>query len=234
MPARRERLQDTAFGGCTHCRYRFECVIPAARIRDGEISGSKWSVYPKGSLIYLQGERVSHWHLLCEGTVKTMIHCRDGDRFLVRLCTPGNLMTFRTNDHHAATAIAAERCIVRGIPTGEFAGMLTDIPGFALEALRRECGAAAALGHRLLEATKMELRKRVASVLLRLADDLRQRSPPQRSIQIHLSQQDLADMVGASRSRVNQVLKELEALGFVGVASKRVRLVSEAGLRSFL
>jgi CRP-like cAMP-binding protein len=52
-----------------------------------------------------------------------------------------------------------------------------------------------------------------------------------RAIEVHVSQTDLARMLGSGRSRVNEALKQLERSGMVSVGYRSVQLIDMGALR---
>lgn len=68
----------------------------------------------------------------------------------------------------------------------------------------------------------LDLHGRVAKLLLRLADERGIAEPGGRALDLHLTQSDIANMVGGSRQSVNQVLNSFERLGYVGLDGRRI------------
>lgn len=52
------------------------------------------------------------------------------------------------------------------------------------------------------------------------------------AIDLHLRQSDLADLIGASRVRVNQMLHQLRRLGHIAVQGNRITLLDLDALRA--
>jgi CRP-like cAMP-binding protein len=76
---------------------------------------------------------------------------------------------------------------------------------------------------RLLELTQRDLRGQVATLLLNETDG--------HAGEIQLPQATLAELLGATRPSVNQVLKRLQAEGLVRLAYRRVEVLDPEGLR---
>ena len=76
---------------------------------------------------------------------------------------------------------------------------------------------------RLLELTQRDLRGQLATLLLNETDG--------RAEEIQLPQSTLAELLGATRPSVNQVLKRLQAEGLVRLAYRRVEVLDPEGLR---
>lgn len=76
---------------------------------------------------------------------------------------------------------------------------------------------------RLLELTQRDLRQQVATLLLNETED--------RPGDIQLPQSTLAELLGATRPSVNQVLKRFEAEGLLRLSYRRLEILDPEGLR---
>ena len=68
----------------------------------------------------------------------------------------------------------------------------------------------------------LDLHGRVAKLLLALSEELGTSEPGGRALDLHLTQTDLANMVGGSRQSVNQVLNSFERLGYLDLDGRRI------------
>ena len=75
------------------------------------------------------------------------------------------------------------------------------------------------------------LRSRIANILLELAEDFGRDEAGGRLIDLPLSQQDIATLVGATRQSVNGCLRELRESALVSYRSRRFTLPDPAALR---
>jgi CRP-like cAMP-binding protein len=102
-------------------------------------------------------------------------------------------------------------------------GMLADRPELA-EFLVVVLAARLERTHRrLVEVTSGDLRRRVATLLLDERDH--------DAGSIRLAQSTIAELLGASRPRVNRVLKAFEATGLVRLSYRRIDVIDPDGLR---
>ena len=75
---------------------------------------------------------------------------------------------------------------------------------------------------RLLEVTRVDLRRQIIALLLDESED--------RETVVSLSQRTIGEMLGASRQRVNQILRALEREGAVTLSYGRVEVLDRAAL----
>jgi CRP/FNR family cyclic AMP-dependent transcriptional regulator len=117
------------------------------------------------------------------------------------------------------TALAGEADTqVLLVPGSEVRAALRQHPAAALEALSHLAGLVETLTEELAEARTLRLEDRVHRHLLRLGRGRRE---------VQVTQQALADALGASRERVNRALKALEQQGALSRHRGRIELGGE-------
>jgi CRP/FNR family transcriptional regulator/CRP/FNR family cyclic AMP-dependent transcriptional regulator len=90
------------------------------------------------------------------------------------------------------------------------------------------------LSERAEDRQTMPLAGRMAKRLLALAEQHGQRPIVGGPVEIRLPQQDLADLVGATRESVNKLLRGWEEQGIVGLGRGRVVLKRPADLEAIV
>jgi CRP-like cAMP-binding protein len=68
----------------------------------------------------------------------------------------------------------------------------------------------------------LDLHGRVAKILLALAEERGERHGDEMHLDLHMTQSDLAGMVGGSRQSVNQILRNFERRGYVDFHGRAV------------
>lgn len=99
--------------------------------------------------------------------------------------------------------------------------LLARHPDLGLALARLNCRRARTMMGLFADAVSLPLENRLARQLLQLARRFGQREAGGLRIALKLSQQDVADLLGASRQRVNAGLKKLERSGVLRVAAGR-------------
>jgi CRP-like cAMP-binding protein len=179
---------------------------------------------PAGTRLLTAGQRPRAISLLRRGQVE-LFRGAGRRRVVVEILRPGDLLGVvpwlaERPSEFGARAISAvalirfrEEGLRRILDRPELAGVLLASVATRLERTHR----------RLVEVTSGDLACRVATLLLDESDG---RPGP-----IRLPQSTLADLLGASRSRVNRVLKTFERGGLVRVAYRSVEIIDPASLR---
>ena len=141
---------------------------------------------------------------------------------VLNLCGPGEVlgeMSFLDGLGHSADVIALEPCKTLWIEGDAFRNCIEEMPSLAMSLLQ-------STQHRLRFATRqlyanstLEATGRLACQLLLFAERYGQEAPGGTLIPLRLFQRDLADMIGASRTRVNLAISLLRASG--GISQTR-------------
>lgn len=194
----------------------------------------------RGDLICLQDGRGRGVHVLARGRVKILRFSDGGRVILLDLIGPGDVfgeMAFLSGDAGGESgpsyAEAVDDATVYSISCETFERLLRVRPGLAL-------GVANLLGERC---TKLERRLeahvfqkvpiRLAAVLLELAGRYGVENEGGTLLSIALSQQDLGNLIGASREIVSLTLSEFKKRDLVGSKGRRI-VVCEDRLRAEL
>ena len=179
--------------------------------------------FPKHTIIMSEGEKSDSMYVVVSGKVKVLISDEEGKEIILSILGPGEFfgeMALIDNQPRSATVITMEPSHFNVIAQADFMRVLTKNPSIAQTILR-------ALAKRLREADRkisslalLDVYGRVARTLLELATD----HNGKRVVRQHLSQQEIANMVGASREMVNRILKDLATGGYITVESKNITI----------
>src|SRR4029078_4078066 len=172
--------------------------------------------YPKGTIVFSQGQPSDAVMYIQKGGVKISVLSRTGKEAVVAMLGPGDFfgegaLTGQPVRLGTATATIATPVLV--IEKGAMLHLLRDEPKFSERfiayMLERNLRVEADLVDHLFNSSE----KRLARTLLLLARYGDQEGPQQRIPKI--SQETLAEMVGTTRSRVNFFMNKFRDLGFL-------------------
>lgn len=150
-------------------------------------------------------------YILLDGTVKVQIEQEDGSNVLLAILGPGQVlgeMSLVDSLGCSATVVTLEQSSFLCIAHDQFRAFLRAMPLLS-ENLMRILSSRMRLAHVQIQSlATLDINGRVARQLLALAREYGQATPDgQTIIPLRLTQSDLADLVGSSRVRVNQVLR---------------------------
>lgn len=168
-----------------------------------------------------RGDRLGYLVLLLDGVLDASVSRPDGHRPLIGMFRPGDIigiLEVLDGQGMANDIVVRTPCVVALIPANHLRKSMADDASLALACARQCAFRCRHLYARLGTHAQSSVEVRVASVLCTLAGRYGDRANGRVRIDLHLSQADLADWSGASRQRVNAVLKALEGEGVIALA----------------
>ena len=172
--------------------------------------------YPKGKIVFAQGQRSDAVIFIQKGGIKISVLSRTGKEAVVAMLGPGDFFgegALTGQSVRIGTATATTLTTVLVIEKDAMLQLLRDEPTFSERfisyMLARNIRIEADLVDHLFNSSE----KRLARALLLLARYGDQEGPDRRIPKI--SQETLAEMVGTTRSRVNFFMNKFRDLGFI-------------------
>ncbi len=174
-----------------------------------------------GAPVYRRGENPDGVYIVLKGLVRVTGLSAEGDEFILDLCGPGfwigeiAVLEERARTHDA---IAETRCELLFLSSSDVDHLLSTLNGFARALLLLEVKRFRQVADWAEQYATASLQNRLALRLIILA----RRDPlfNQRGsvVEMKLTQQTLARLVGTTRQRVNQVLLEWERRTIIKVS----------------
>jgi CRP/FNR family transcriptional regulator/CRP/FNR family cyclic AMP-dependent transcriptional regulator len=191
--------------------------------------------FREGQVIFHRDDPGTGLFVVRTGLVKISIVAPDGQESLANLLGPGEYfgeMAIMDGLPRSATATAMSRTETIYLAREGFLRFLDQHPGAMKKII-------VVLSQRLRAATEHmadlvfhDVYGRLAKKLLELGESQGRAHPDGRvEILLSLTQQDLANLVGASRESVNKVLKLYRDKGYVSVQSHRITLLQPRELQ---
>jgi CRP/FNR family cyclic AMP-dependent transcriptional regulator len=191
--------------------------------------------FPHNSTIYRYGDTTDRVYLLKSGRVRLMRVGKNGTKSVVSILRPGEIFgeVFRpegTSIEEQATASGEAE--VWSIEGRDFRAQLEARPALALDVVRAYAERVRALRKRVLGLTFKEVPARLADTLLTLVEAHGERCPHGGETDLRgITQQDLADLVGASRSFVSTLINEMKRDGVLGNVGRILCVRDQKALR---
>jgi CRP/FNR family cyclic AMP-dependent transcriptional regulator len=181
--------------------------------------------YPKNAVVLTEGEAGDSLFMIQSGKVKVFIGDEDGREIILKILGPGSFfgeMSMIDKQPRSASVTTLETSTFLVLQHTAFEKCVEQAPRIAQMVMQ-------VLAQRVREADRkigtlalMDVYGRVASTLLELAVY----HNGVLMVGEKLSQQDLANMVGASREMVNRILKDLSDRGFISIESKSITIIN--------
>jgi CRP/FNR family transcriptional regulator, cyclic AMP receptor protein len=190
--------------------------------------------YPRGSLVFAEGDDAHEVLLITRGTVKVLVTARDGRQVVIDMSDAGELLgelAALDGARRTATAVAVTSVDVVTVPVTTFRQILRETPGAAeamidvLAARLRaaagrhvELGAADAVARVCSRLDEMAVRYGVLDSMGRIVLD----TP--------ITQLDLAQWAGLSREAVVKALRSLRSVGWVTIRGRNIVLLDRESI----
>ena len=199
-------------------------------------SKSKMRKLKRGEAVYLPDDNSNDILLVAAGRVKICHATPEGKQSILGFIDPGEifgeLALLDSNATREGLAEAAEKSVVVAIPKNELLAIVQKYPSIVLGVtkligLRRQ-----RVERRLRNLLFRSNRDRVIHLLLELSEKYGQRTEAGVELQIRLSHQEMASIIGSTRETVTVVLGQLQNEGFLTIARRRIFLTSLEKLAS--
>lgn len=200
-----------------------------ARLADRAIERT----YKKGQLIFYQGDPAEALFVVIEGRIKVVVVNEEGDEMLLVTLQPVDVfgeVALIDGEPRSASAETLEPARLLVLTRTTFLEALKESPAMS-ESLLRSLGAVLRrLTEQAADLVFLDLHGRVAKLLVGLAEKT-QEGGNGVELDLHLTQSDLASMVGGSRQSVNQILRSFERRGYVEMHGRKLILKAPDQLR---
>ena len=213
---------------CESCLSRDVSIF--SDLTDEEImdlnSSKRCNIYEKGKVIFHEGNRVHGIYCVSKGKIKLYQLGAEGKEQIIRFGLPGDVIGYRallSDEPLSASAESIEDAVVCFVPKEHVFKMLRENQSFNFKMLKE-------LSHELGESVKTitdlaqkPVRERLAETLLMLKDtfDL----DDEKTIQVKLSREELANIVGTATESVIRLLSEFKKEGLIAIEGRNIKLL---------
>ena len=176
--------------------------------------------YRKNTIVINEGDETDSLYLILSGRVKVFLSGEDGREAVLNHQGPGEYfgeMSLIDRQPRAASVMTVEPARLMIISRGDFMRCLASNPEIALNLIKPMTSRIRMLAQNVSNLALLDVYGRVARTLLQHASE-------EDGVMMtgKLTQQEIADMVGASRAMVSRILKDLRTGGYIDVDKKRI------------
>ncbi|GAB4268137.1 Crp/Fnr family transcriptional regulator [Thermincola ferriacetica] len=193
--------------------------------------------YKKNMIIFMEGEPGEALFFIISGKVKVYKLAEDGREQILHILKEGDVfaeVVFIDKGNYPATAQVLEDSQIGLIRNDDFERLVRENPDIALSLLR-------VMTYRLRQA-QIQIRDialrdtygRVASMLLMLAKEHGLTCAEGIKIDLFLSRQELANLIGTTRETVTRVLSDFNKSNIIRLDRQVITILDEKKLRSWM
>jgi CRP/FNR family transcriptional regulator, cyclic AMP receptor protein len=189
--------------------------------------------YPRGAVVFHEGEPGDSLYIVLAGKIKLGRRTADGRESLVAVMGPsdqfGELSTFDPGPR-TATAVAVTDVRLARMPKHALRGWIANRPQIAEQLLRVLARRLRRTNNHLADLIFTDVPGRVAKQLLQLAQKFGSVEGGHLRVTHDLTQEELAQLVGASRETVNKALADFAQRGWLRLEGKSVVILDRERL----
>ncbi|MBX9811804.1 MAG: Crp/Fnr family transcriptional regulator [Burkholderiales bacterium] len=213
----------------------FDHVAPEGR--QAFLQRSERREYRRGEHIFRAHDPANRVFFLESGLAKIYYLSQRGALTIFWFCVPGDLFGaggITGSLEQSVYGQAVDRSAVYAISRTAFEEVLHAHPQIALNVIKLMGARLRLACDAMTDRVTQKTDARLARVLLRLARNWGDITPAGVRFRVRISDQELANMIGASRQTVNRVLGEFNSAGWVGRDGRTLILRDAVGLNELL
>ncbi len=182
-----------------------------------------------------QGTPAQHVYILLEGQIKVLQLTPEGQQVVMRMVDPIEIfgcVAALSGGEYPGSAFATKACQALALPHGDILKLMGRFPQLAINAFQIMVKRTHELQDRYLELATETVEKRLAHALLRLLEKNALETATGTLIDMPLSRQDLAEMVGSTLYTISRILSAWESKGMVKSGREQITILDLAWLES--
>ncbi|HZK18541.1 MAG TPA: Crp/Fnr family transcriptional regulator [Clostridia bacterium] len=187
--------------------------------------------YPKGHIIFIEGETGEAIFFLKKGCIKISKQSEDGREHILHYIHPGEVfaeVVLFDNEGYPATAEATEDAEVGLIRNRDVDKIILKSPQLALALLKIMARRLRHAQQQINDLALMDASCRLAATLLKLAEQHGERGPDRSTaINFQLTNQELASLIGTSRETANRILNNLKRQNIINIDKQQIYILNK-------
>ncbi len=187
--------------------------------------------YKRGNILYREGSRIAGFYCVQTGIIKIYKTGIDGKEQIIRFAKPGDIIGFRsvlTNELACTTAKVIEDTVVCFIPGDTLIYLVKNNGNFSMDLMRLTCMELGEANSYITDIAQKTVRERLAEVLIHLKHNFD--LDDNKVLQISLTREELANIVGTATESVIRLLSEFKQDGFIDLNGRKIKLLDVPGL----
>lgn len=207
--------------------FKSESILADLPLHDLKILTAHKSeqVYKKGEIIFRQGAFPTGIFYITAGKVKKFKVDKEGKEHIIYVANTGELIGYHAilaEDRYPDFAATLEESTIAFIPREDFLAVLQESTILNKRLLKTLSHEFAVLANSLSMFAQKSVRERLALQLIVLREKYKVDFTPGMSVEIRMSRDDLASLVGTARENVVRVLSEFKEEGIVRTKGRSI------------
>lgn len=189
----------------------------------------------RNELIYRQGEPADDIYLLLQGQAQSALLSSSGHETLLRIHLPGSVLgltSLATVPWRDASAKAIERSVLSRISRDEVKAVILGDQTLGLCLIQLLVDRMRDFHFRVGDLQAQNVEQRLARVLLAVSRRTTGSDSPAQKPEVHLTHEELAQLVNSRRQTVTSILGRFAQAGFISKSGRKLLIEDVTGLAS--
>jgi CRP-like cAMP-binding protein len=190
--------------------------------------------YRKGDVIFHEGGIPKGIYCIKKGVVKISKMTSQGKEQILFLSQPGDFIGYRAligEEVYNATATSIEDSSICYIPKSDFLEIMHRNPAFFNKMIKKVCNQLGIMEQNLTIIAQKSVKERLATTLLMLKESYGMDGDESTLIDIRLSREEIANVVGTATETVIRLLSTFKNEGLIDFDGKRIKVINEEQLK---
>ena len=219
---------------CQHCQARFKSVFCDLNEADlNELNLSKGcNTFKKGQIIFNEGGFPHGIFCVNSGKIKITQSGDEGKEQIVRFAKDGDILGYRTilsGDKYSSSATAIDDSSICFIPKNTFFNLIGKNANLSMEIMKLLSHDLKMAEHKITDLAQKPVRERMAEALLFLKETYGYEND-NATINVILSREEIANMVGTTRETATRLLSEFKDDSIVALIGKKIKILNHQKL----
>lgn len=216
---------------CAYCQNLGESAFSdLSREELDQLTQTKTCIrYKKGQTLFYEGTRPLGIFCINTGKVKVFKISSDGKEQILYLAKAGDYLGYRaliSEEFYNASATVLEEGAICYIPKSSFIKIFNSNPGFFKKVVSKLCADLDVMEEKLVSIAQKSVRERLAATLLMLKETYGMEGENSQLIDIALSREDLANIIGTATETVIRLLSEFKNQKIISLEGKKIKVLN--------
>ena len=184
------------------------------------------NVVKKGTVLYQEGNRISGVYCVNQGILKIFKTGTEGKEQIIKFAQKGDIVGYRSViiSEPACTSVKVlEDAVLCYIPSQDFYHLLKENSEFGVEMLQIACKELGEANDYLTDIAQKSVKERLAEILLHLKEEFGVNN--EGIINITLTREELANIIGTATESVIRLLSEFKSDGLIELQGRKIKLI---------
>ena len=227
--------KGNAFISCEECKARGSSpfsVLCGEKL--SEITQAKsCTLYKKGQILFHEGTRPLGVFCVNKGKIKVYKIGFDGKEQIINIVGEGTLLGYKAmlaEESYSVSAETLEDCTICFLSRSNFLEALHDSSELSQRIMKLVCHEMGVMTENLTNQAQRTVRERLAITLLKLKDTYGLDYAENGTVEINLTREDLANIVGTATETLIRLLQEFKQDSLITTKGRKIKIENPDGL----